>query len=242
DAQGGGTRFSGLKGQAQVTAGPGTDWDRRPYPPPPPNKNASWIPARGWGRVSGPLLALSYGTDYGVLIGGSLNTTGYGFRKDPWSDKQSLKLLYSTKEKTVRGTYVGEFRFENSPLRLGVAALGSGIEVQHFFGSGNETPIEVDKDTYKLEQDRFGIEPALIYGPNPDVDISLGVVARFDHTEPRDNPVLAGSTFYGEGDFTQLGVSARLRVDGTDRRALPRKGVLFTGNGHFYPALADVTD
>src|SRR6185295_13665924 len=76
DAQGGGTRFSGLKGQAQVTAGPGTDWDRRPYPPPPPNKNASWMPARDWGRVSGPLFALSYGTDYGVLIGGSLNTTG----------------------------------------------------------------------------------------------------------------------------------------------------------------------
>lgn len=242
DVQGGGTRFSGLEAQAQVSKGPGTVWDRRPYPPPPPSKKAAWMPARDWGRVTGPFLNLSYGTDFGVLVGGSLNTTGYGFRKDPWSDKQSLKLLYSTKEKTFRGTYLGDFRLENSPFRLGVAALGSGIEISRFFGSGNETTLQADKDDYKLEQDRFQLEPSLIYGPHANFDVSLGLVARFDHSEPRDNPVLNGGTFYGQGDFTQLGLSTRLRFDGTDQRALPRKGVLVIGGGHFYPALADVEE
>ena len=246
DSKGGATRFSAAQdeseGHYRVAAGPGTHWDRRPYPPPPPNKNADWIPARDWGRVTGPLFLLSYGGDYGALVGGSLNTIGYGFRKDPWSDKQSLRLVYSTKQSGLRGTYLGQFRFENSPWRVGVAALGSGIEVSSFFGSGNTTTFEGKEDTYKLGQDRFEIEPALIYGPTPDLDLSLGFVAKYDTTEPRDNPVLGGEAFYGQGNFTQVCASARFRFDGTDHRALPRRGLFLTGTGHLYPAVVDVTD
>src|SRR5262245_28041073 len=76
DSAGGGTRFSASQSEDRVARGPATDWDRRPYPPPPPNKNADWIPARDWGRVSGPLFQLAYGSDYGVLVGGSFTTTG----------------------------------------------------------------------------------------------------------------------------------------------------------------------
>ena len=54
--------------------------------------------------------------------------------------------------------------------------------------------------------------------------------------------MLSGEPFYGQGDFTQLGVSARFHFDGTDHRALPRKGLLVHGTGRFYPAVADVTD
>jgi hypothetical protein len=242
DSEGGGTRFSASESQARVVAGPDTHWDRRPYPLPPPNKSADWIPARDWGRVSGPLFLLSYGSDYGALVGASLSTTGYGFRKDPWSDRQTLRMVYSTTEKSVRGTYLGEFRFENSPFRLGLAALGSGIEASRFFGAGNDTTFQGDEKTYKVEQDRFRLEPSVIYGPNAHTDLSLGLVAKYDHTEPRDNPVLNSRSFYGDGDFTQLGLSARFRFDGTDQRALPRKGVFLTAAGNFYPALADVAD
>jgi Omp85 superfamily domain len=241
DSAGGGTRFSASQTEDRVARGPDTDWDRRPYPPPPPNKNADWIPARDWGRVSGPLFQLAYGSDYGVLVGGSFTTTGYGFRKDPWSDRQTVKVLYSTSESGFRGTYVGQFRFENSPLRLGLAALGSGIEVSRFFGSGNTSAFEGEEDTYKLEQDRFQFEPAIIYGPNANTDISLGLIVKYDKTEPRDNPVLNEQPFYGQGDFTQYGASLRFRFDGTDHLALPHNGVLVIANGIVYPSIGDVT-
>lgn len=245
DSAGGGTHFAGAddgrESHYRVLRGPGTDWDRRAYTTPPPDKKADWIPARDWGRVSGPLLQVLYGSDYGALLGGSFNTVGYSFRKDPWADKQSLRLLYSTTEKGVRGTYLGQFRFENSPLRVGVAALGSGIEISRFFGSGNDTTYDGDQNQYKLEQDRFEMEPALIYGPSPDVDISLGLAVRYDHTEPRDNPLLRSEPFYGHGDFTQVGLAARFRYDGTDHRALPRRGLWLTAASRLYPALVDVT-
>lgn len=242
DSRGGGTRFSDDGSHDRVVPGPATHWDRRTYPKPPPNKDADWIPARDWGRVTGPLLQLAYDVDYGALIGGSLNTIGYGFRKYPWADKQSLRLVYSTSESGFRGTYIGQFRFENSPFRLALAGLGSGIEIGRYFGSGNTTTYEGEQDAYKLEQKRVEFEPALVYGPNDRLDVSLGVAVKYDKTQPRDNPVLAGQTFYGQGEFTQLGISTRFRFDGTDHRALPRKGVLITGTGRLYPAVADVTD
>ena len=242
DSSGGGTRFSGAGNEDRVTAGPGTHWDHRPYPPPPPNKRADWMPARDWGRVTGPLFLASYGSDYGVLVGGSLNTTGYGFRRDPWSDKQSLHVLYSTSESGFRAFYLGQFRYENTPFRLGVGALASGIEISRFYGLGNDTTFEGQQDTYKLSQDLYVLEPSVIYGPSEYLDASFGLSIKHEQTVPRDNPVLSDQPFYGEGDFTQLGVSTRLRFDGTDHLALPRKGVLVTGTGRFYPALADVTD
>lgn len=241
DSQGGGTRFSASGSEARVVPGPGTRWDRRPYTPPPPNKSGAWIPPRDWGRKTGPLFLLSYGSDYGALIGGSLNTTGYGFRKQPWADEQSLKLLYSTGQKSLRGTYLGQFRFENSPFRVGLYALGSGIEVSRFFGPGNATAFEGDEKAFRLEQDRFHVEPTLIYSAGDNTDLSLGVVLRYDRTEPRDNPVLNRGSFYGDGDFTEIGLSARARFDGTDHLALPRRGVFATAGAAYYPALADVT-
>jgi outer membrane protein assembly factor BamA len=242
DSAGGGTRFSGSLSSHRVAAGPGTRWDRRPYVPPAPGKGAEWVPARDFGRLTGPLLQVSYGSDYGALLGASLQTVGYGFRKDPWADKQSLKVVYATEAASFRGTYLGQFRFENSPFRIGVAALASGIETGHFFGSGNATTYEGSDDAYQIEQDRFELEAGLVYGPSDHLDLSLGPVVRYDRTEPGENPVLGAQPFYGEGSFTQLGLSARVRYDATGRLGLPREGVLFTGTARYYPALVDVTE
>jgi hypothetical protein len=239
DSKGGGTRVSAHA--AQVVAGKGTHWDRRTYTPPPPNRSGEWIPPRDWGRTTGPLFLASYGSDYGVLVGGALNTTGYSFRKHPWADRQSLRLLYSTKAKSFRGTYLGEFRFENSPLRLELFGLGSGIEVSRFFGLGNQSRLVGDKNGYKIEQDRFHAETSLVYSASPHTDLSLGLVAKYNKTEPRDNPLLGQGSFYGEGPFTELGLSSRVRIDRTGGLALPRRGVFASGAAAFYPAVASVT-
>lgn len=242
DAQGGGTRFSGSSPLDQVVAGPDTHWDRRPHTPPPPNESADWIPPRDSGRVRAVVPQLSYGTDYGVVAGASLDTTSYAFRRYPWSSEQSTSLLYSTANAGLRGTYIGQFRFENSPFRLGVAALGSGIEVSRFFGLGNGTTFSGDEKAYRIEQDRFAIETALVRALGPRIDLSLGIVAKHNTTEPRTNPVLEGATFYGEGDLTQLGLSTHFRFDGTDHLGLPRRGLFITAGGTAYPALGKVSE
>jgi hypothetical protein len=242
DSQGGGTRFSASSPQARVTKGPGTHWDRGPYTEPPHTGRAEWIPNRDWGRFTGPLFLLGFGSDTGVLIGGALNTTRYGFRKDPWAEKQSLRVLYSTEETSVRATYLGQFRFENSRWRMAFFGLGSGIETLRFYGFGNATPSVGDQDLYRIGQDRAAAEAALIWSPSPKTDISFGLTAKYNNTDPRDNPTLAGQPFYGDGKFTQLGVTSRVLIDGTDGLALPRRGVYVSATGALYPSAADVTD
>jgi hypothetical protein len=242
DSQGGGTRFSASTTQARVVAGPGTHWDRRPYTEPPPSRRGDWIPHRDWGRFSGPLFLMGYGSDYGVLIGGALNTTAYGFRKDPWAEKQGLRLLYSTTQSSVRGTYFGQFRFENSPFRIALFGLGSGIETLRYYGQGNATTSQGDQDLHRIEQNRGQLEAALIWSGGSKTDLSLGVTAKYSDTDPRNNPALGGQPFYGEGGFTQIGLSSRFLFNGTGGLALPRRGLLLSASGAFYPALADVTD
>src|SRR5262249_29626788 len=55
------------------------------------------------------------------------------------------------------------------------------------------------------------------------------------------NPVLDGQPFYGQGDFTKFGLSARLRLDRTGKLALPRRGIFASAGAAFYPKVADVT-
>ena len=241
DAAGGGTRFSGSSPADEVVSGPGTHWDKRHYTPPPPNRRADWVPPRDSGHMMFVMPQIGYGSDFGVLAGASLNRTGYAFRRDPWSSQQSLKLLATT-DGNLRGTYIGRFRFENSPVSLAVAAIGSGIEVSRFFGLGNETSFAGDERDYTIEQDRFGIEPALVWAIDPQTDLFLGILAKDNTTEPRDNPVFGGTPFYGEGHFSQVGLSSHFRFDGTDHLGLPRRGIFVTGGGTFYPPLGGVDE
>src|SRR5262249_1712596 len=88
----GGTRFSGAGREDRATAGPGTHWDRRSYEPPPAGKEADWMPARDWGRVTGPWFLLSYGGDYRFLVGGALNTTGHRLPHAPLPHHPGLRL------------------------------------------------------------------------------------------------------------------------------------------------------
>ena len=76
DAQGGGTELSD-SARGEIHAGPGSRLDRRAYTPPPPPKNAPWIPPRDWGRDTfvGPWLG--YGTDVarGIYVGAGFRVT-----------------------------------------------------------------------------------------------------------------------------------------------------------------------
>jgi len=239
DAEGGGTRFSGASPDDEVVAGPATHWDRRRYTPPPPNPRADWVPARDWGRTTFVMPQVGYGSDFGVLLGAALERTSWGFRRDPWSSRHNVKLL-STTAGEIRGTYIGQFRFENSPVRFGVAALGSGIEVSRFFGLGNETAYSGDEKDYRIEQDRFALEPALVWAVNGRTDLSLGVVAKENTTEPLENPIFGDQKYYGEGKLSQVGLSSHFRFDGTDGLALPLRGIFVTGGGTLYPAVGGV--
>jgi hypothetical protein len=240
DAQGGGTRFSSAQADDTVVSGPGTHWDKREYVPPPKNKSGEWIPPRDWGRHSYKAFRATYEPDLGLLLNAYLYTTGYGFRRHPFADRQVLRFTYAAQETAFRGAYDGSFRFENSRLRAGVQALASGLEIQRFFGFGNDTVVEGDADDYKVELRQYALAPNLAFDLGSRAALRLSLLAKYSDTEPGDNPALAGRDLYGEGRFGQVGASAALEVDTTDDLALPTRGVRLEVAGSVYPEVWDV--
>ena len=240
DTQGGGTRFSSPDSEDSVKAGPGTHRDRRVYEPPPKNRSGEWIPPRDWGRQTYPAFRLTYEPDLGILVNAYLYTTGYGFRRHPFADHQVARLTYAAEEKAFRGTYDGSFRFENSNTRLGVLALASGLEVQRFFGFGNDTEVQGDPDDYKVDVEQYAVAPNLSWGLGSKAELKLGVIAKYTNSGTGSNPVLGTGVQYGEGRFGQAGAALVLQVDTTDGMALPALGVRLDLAGTLYPKLWDV--
>lgn len=249
DSQGGGTRFSSADADDHVISGPGTHWDKRRYHAPPPNKSGEWIPPRDWGRRTIPMFRLTYEPDLGGLANAALLTTGYSFREHPYADRQLMRLSYSTKETAFRGYYDGDFRSENSRRRLGLIALASGLEVQRFFGFGNETTIEGDPDDYKVDLHQYALAPSLGFSLGSAVDLQVGPIAKYSDTLESANPVLGAGPLYGEGQFGQVGGALSLRVDTTGSEyysnrglpfAFPERGLRLDVAGTVFPAVWDV--
>jgi hypothetical protein len=245
DSQGGGTRFSSPDSDDQVTAGPGTGWDKRPYQEPPKNKSGDWIPPRDWGRNNLPMFRLTYEPDLGLLLNASLLSTGYGFRRHPYADRQLFRLTYAAQEGAFRGSYDGRFHRENSKLQPGLLALASGLEIQRFFGLGNDTTFEGDPDAFKVEMRQYVLAPTLSFELGSRADLRVGVIGKYSQTdddENADSPILGPTDLYGEGGFGQVGAAAALEFDSTEDLAFPARGVRFELAGSVYPELWDVEE
>jgi hypothetical protein len=239
DTQGGGSRFSSADPDDEVKKGPGTHRDSRPYTPP-KSKSADWIPPKDWGRHSYKAFRLNYEPDLGALLNASWHTTGYGFRNDPFADQQLVRLTYAAQEGAFRGAYGGDFRLENSPMRFGLLALASGLEIQRFFGFGNDSPQVGDPDDYKIEMRQYAVAPNLAWRLGKSGDLRLGIIAKYSDSKAGSNPILGGGDLYGEGRFGQVGAATTLEIDTTQDLALPHGGIRLDVTGTVYPAVWDV--
>lgn len=243
DSAVGGVRVSDAEGQNQVQAGPGTHWDQKRYQQPPPNPRGGWIPARDWGRRTiAPLFRFTGSPDLGLVANVLYTTTGYGFRKDPWADKQTWKASYSTKHQDFAGSYEGRFRFENSANWLDINARASGFEIVRFYGFGNETASSKDDDLFRVNQDQFSFSPSLGFALGKRTELSFGPLLKYAVTETDTSTVLGALQPYGIQDFGQLGAAAGLEFDSTDRAGLPTRGVRLSLGGAAYPAVWTVTE
>ena len=159
DTKGGRTRLSTDGGPGELLAGPGSHLDGRTYLPPPVPADAPWLPPRDWGRDTFVTPWLYYGSDIGALTGAVLDLKTYGFRKDPYASRHTIRAGWAFGESTLRADYRAEFRAENRGWYWGWYGYASGTEASRYFGLGNET-----SDAGDAESDFFGpAEPVLVH-------------------------------------------------------------------------------
>ncbi|HWN19269.1 MAG TPA: BamA/TamA family outer membrane protein [Gemmatimonadales bacterium] len=235
----GSERFYDDAGAPARTEGSESKVDRRPYTI--PRKNPEAVPERDWGKRWTTSTTLSYGPDIGVLIGGGRTLTVYGFRKDPYASRHEFRAAFASGPVSYRVEYRGEFRRENSGIRLDLLARASGIDVITFSGFGNDNPAPGNTEFYRVTQDAYRLQPSVVFALGSRATMRLGPVLRYVSTDNQPDRFLATlGDLYGTGNFGELGGGLSLRYDSRDRPALARKGLLLELGGDAYPAIWDV--
>ncbi|UCF20723.1 MAG: hypothetical protein JSU87_04745 [Gemmatimonadota bacterium] len=242
-----GVRLYDQHGANQITGEGSTSINSRPYSEPPlVPESGTPAPARHWGSFGYPFFVLGYNPDVGFLAGGSHVWFDYGFRKDPYASRVKASAAAATALKAALRVNA-DFRFENSPLFVGLDAYGTSMEILHFYGVGNNTKLSegVAGDFHDVENTRIQGEATLRADYGRNLDLGLGLIGGFSNT--KDDP----STFfgqnpdiYGAGRFGYLGAVARLDLTARRPGILVETGVKPRGRlsvrGQYHPAFLDV--
>lgn len=239
DSKGGGLRIYDSAGIPNLIPGPGTKFDNREYVPP-SIPTAPWIPPRDWGGQTISMPWVGYGPDTGIFLGGGFSTKLFGFRKDPFSSKQTLRAGFAFGAKALRLDYHGEFRRENSAAYTSVSARATGIEILRFYGFGNETISEGDGDFYKVRQRQYSFDLSFNLPLVGALSFNVAPVVKYSTTNLNQNNLISAMRPYGSENFGQMGVRGRLIFDTRNRMSSPTRGALIFLEGKYFPALWDV--
>ena len=256
DTHGGGTRFSSDGGPGKLLAGPGSHLDGRKYEPPPPPEDTPWIRPRGWGRDSFFSPWLLYGSDLGFFAGVAADTKGFGFRKDPFANRHTIRAGWAFGEQSFRADYRAEIRIENRRWYWGWYGYASGVDASRYFGFGNETSDGGDPnaDFFKTKHNEFAFTPSLAFPLANDLTFFLGPTVRYgSNRDPDASTLLNQEQPYGSGDFGEVGATGILALDTRDRAkhpgsvalrnfGYPRHGAQVTVRGQVFPKAWDVEE
>jgi hypothetical protein len=232
-------KLSDSSGSSKVTE---ADLDERKYTPPPPPKNAPWIPPRDWSGVVLNMPWVSYSSDLGLFLGWGLELQRFGFRKDPYGSRHVFRAGFSFGQKSAKVEYQGEYHRENRGSFWGLYAYGSGVEVLRFYGLGNETANVVGKDFYKVNSNELVLYPSfkLPLGESRKGLITLGPVLKYNDTDEAKEQLVNVLKPYGIGKFGEAGVHGVVSYDGRDSAAFTHKGVFLAARGTWVPKVWDV--
>lgn len=223
-----------------ITVTPPTGVQRKPVPaewlPEPPT-----LPPRDWGSQTIPILWGYVQPDVGLLAGGGVVITDYGFRQQPWSSRHLLRAGYATGAQTFKAEYIGDFRAEHKGPFVGVHALASGIEVLRFHGFGNETPATGPNDFYRVRENDFELAVTANFPVGAHGLFRVGPVGTWSNTDFDGDRFIDSARPYGSGEFGRVGLLGGFRYDSRDLPGYPRKGVVLDVGGTFRPGLWDVT-
>ncbi|HUF13895.1 MAG TPA: BamA/TamA family outer membrane protein [Longimicrobiales bacterium] len=265
-AGGGATFFYDSDGEDRFVIASGTrvsvqSWDA-PEPALGLRLGVPWSP--DWGGGVGWSPVIDYNEGAGPIIGFGPQATAYGFRRLPHHWAADAKLLVGLGNGRLGLISDIDYRAENSPLAYTVAVRGTQLDAFRFFGYGNDTPA-ADSDLTLVEQDHVAVEPALVWhigwrtrealadplrgydpvapGVRPLVGrLEAGPALHWSDASPRAGSPLADADAPGGDPFGRVGLRLGLKLDRTDRDAVPTRGWRFQAGLASYPAIWSVAE
>jgi len=213
--------------------------------------HAEWVgsdtnryPPRDWGTSWQPLPWVEANSDLGLFIGGGAIRAQYGFRREPYASEIRFRAGFSTAAQTGRGELEAEVHPENAAHFWHLRLWASGIDVLRYYGQGNDTPNPGPSDFFRVTQQRYSAEPALVVPVGRLVRVSVGPFVRYTRTPDNAGRFIAPlrDTLLGGRDFGQVGARLAVELDKRDRPVNPLRGFRVSVVGEVSPAVWDVSD
>jgi hypothetical protein len=227
-----------LKGETQLVAGPSSVL-RAGEVDSVVNFHENKPLRRDYSYDTRPFPFLASNADDGLFLGGGVTIYRYGFRKQPYSSKHSFRGNYAFKTGAFRMKYSNEFVEVLKRINLRLEANAAvPREVRNFYGFGNDTPRDADRerdDFYRVRSKEYMIKPSVYFNMMPKTWFSLaGAVKHFDTEFGDDSTFTRQTRPYGVDVPTLLELAASVTIDLRDRAAATTKGVyLGAGAAHF---------
>ncbi|HEU4700110.1 MAG TPA: hypothetical protein VFS40_13085 [Gemmatimonadales bacterium] len=179
-------------------------------------------------------------TDLGLVVGGGVALTSYGFRRYPYARRVALEGRYATGPGEGALALTADWRPEASPLHWSLRAEASGLELTRFYGAGNATARALPNDAYALEHTVYRLAPTLGLALGERGDLALGPVVELHRTDTTLTTFAARLRPYGSGDFGIAGLRGTLGWDlAPGGRAGVVRPVRLEAGGGWFPALWD---
>ena len=136
-----------------------------------------------------PRLLFGYNVDDGVLLGVGIWRRTFGFRKEPYATDNKFSILYAPSRGAYQIRYKGEFNELISTYDLVLKADLLNPALHNFFGLGNNTEIDEEKETpfYLARYKYFTLEAALRKRIAGVLSFTAGPVLYRYWIEPEDN-------------------------------------------------------
>jgi hypothetical protein len=188
---------------------------------PAPVKGAPWIEPRSFGHFSTMMPIVGYSPDAGAILGGSLTRTAWGFRtENDASSEQTIRGAFATSDASGRADYSGTFRRPGSNVAFRAEAFASGIDRLNFFGYGNDTPQETDRDRYRTRNSVYYAAPALVIEQGRRFEAFVAPELRYSQSETGPGSILGETAPIGSGDYGQFAVRGGMRFDSRERAGI----------------------
>ncbi|MEE9225656.1 MAG: BamA/TamA family outer membrane protein [Bacteroidota bacterium] len=234
------TRFYDSDRRTRFRAGPSTAVNRHRVKPPANDVEKYEPPVRDWSHDWKPGTWFGADSDDGFFIGGGPVLYKFGFRADPYVYRMSLRGGYATTTSKFRGDYTGEFFKLVKGARVVLHARASELDIDNFFGLGNETirdekKLLENKDFYKLRQIKLLFNPTIKFPAFSRVKFTLGSSVKYVNTKVEENTFLELDNPYGVGKISFLGFHGGFQIDTRNHPLVAKRGILFDVKGSYFP-------
>ena len=174
---------------------------------------------------------VGFNPDDGIKLGLGYTFTQYGFLRNPFSARHSVKGAYYFATKGLDFAYAGEFARVLGRWNLLLdAGYTSPNFTNNFFGFGNETPNpdnELGLDYNRVRMRRLNLFPSLIWRGPLGGNLKMGLGYEYITVEDTEGRFI--STFFEENGLESrpqyLGVSGRYQYENRDDAAFPTLGM-----------------